>query len=265
MMKYSRHCLLFLTVVLFSVNTVFADDQPALGESETISIERQQARDRIESVLEQPEFLNKEMRTFWRLKDFELEEPEEDELDLRWLYRLLKFLIGQDDRMLGFSMFLEVLLWVSLVVVFGYLFYRYRNQISNFVKGLETRQTETELPSSMFGLELSQDSLPSDVVAEARRHWQAGDIRASIGLLFRASLSRLMHDYNCQFCPGDTEEECYQRVRRHSGRTVDQGLPAEVVPFMRQLTDIWQQLAYAHRVPNTQSFDDLCKQWRVMF
>ena len=255
----------------------FSEETETGSQTEKISEQRQGYRDQIHAILEQDDFSNKKMVTLWRLKN-KPEETDNEDPELAWVLDVLKFFFGQDDRVLNTSKVLEFLLWCLFIGLLVYLIIRYREHFVSFVKSIKISESEPDLPATMFGLELSEESLPSDVVAQAKQHWQAGELREAVGLLLRASLSKLMHEYDCRFEIGDTEEECFARIERHNfqvtgGASADKDDRAVInaeqakslLVFMRQLTNVWQQLAYAHRAPAKRTFDTLCELWRVIF
>ena len=57
-------------------------------------------------------------------------------------------------------------------------------------------------------------------------------------LLYRATLSHMIHNHNCKLKNGFTEEDCLRSVNQQVSSTA-------VVDFFRELTLNWQKLAYA--------------------
>jgi len=113
------------------------------------------------------------------------------------------------------------------------------------------------VPETLFGLDLREASLPADVIAEVRRLWEAGEAREALALLYRATLSRLLHLYAVEFARGDTEGDCQRRVA---------GLrQPELDTYFHRLTGVWQQLAYAHRPPAPEQVEQLCQRWTALF
>ncbi|NQD96791.1 DUF4129 domain-containing protein, partial [Pseudomonas sp. CrR25] len=111
-------------------------------------------------------------------------------------------------------------------------------------------------PKQLFGLEVAPQSLPADVAGEAEQLWHEQP-RAALGLLYRALLSRLLHDYRLTLKNSHTEAEVLQLV---------QGLEHEqLAHFSRNLTAHWQNLAYGHRLPPDALRGELCQDWRRLF
>jgi len=210
---------------------------------------------RIELILEQKEFNNKKTVTAWRLKD--LKDKEKREAFPEWIIKIIEFFERNRDTLLGISRVIEFILWVVFVAVFIYLPYRYRESIAELVKRIKRKPAKVKLPSKMFGLDVRKDSLPKDIVRQAQQDWAVGNERAALSLLFRAALSKLLHEYDCQFRDGDTETECCNEVAKLQNKGLTK--------FMQNLTVIWQQLAYAHIKPTKTIFNQLCKQWSGVF
>ncbi|MOA31879.1 hypothetical protein D3C78_1530600 [compost metagenome] len=108
----------------------------------------------------------------------------------------------------------------------------------------------------LFGLELAPESLPDDVAAEAERLW-ASQPREALGLLYRALLSRLLHDFRLPLKQSHTEGEVLQLVRHLDN--------IELEDFSQDLTGHWQNLAYGHRLPSAELRQGLCDGWRRLF
>ncbi len=104
-------------------------------------------------------------------------------------------------------------------------------------------------PSVMFGLDIRRESLPSDIASEAMRLFQRGKIQAALSLLYRGSLTALVHDYDLDIKESDTEGDCLRNAKaRVSNTTFD---------YFSDLTNIWQSVIYAHRHPDTAHIESL--------
>src|SRR5690606_633487 len=101
-----------------------------------------------------------------------------------------------------------------------------------------------------------QESLPEDVVRQVMSLWQVGRQREALALLYRATLSRLVHHHGFEFSAGHTEQECVSLVR-------DRAAPA-LSDFMARLTQSWQLMAYGHRPPTTAELNRLCENWQAL-
>jgi hypothetical protein len=101
--------------------------------------------------------------------------------------------------------------------------------------------------------DLRVEPLPDDVPAAVRRLWAAGEARAALALLYRASVERLALKLGRPLPPGATEAECLRRAR---------ALPDDAARgAFAQVVRAWQGAAYGHRLPDTAAFDALLAGW----
>lgn len=215
------------------------------------------SRDSIKALLEQPPFKNKETVTRYRFGEdpAAAEKPREDEAP-QWLKSLLDWLDGR--HLDGLAKAIEVVLWSAVIAGLGWLVWRYRDFLQKFV-GRRPRLPEANkrpLPQQAFGLDLQKESLPDDIAGHAEQLWQT-EPRAALGLLYRALLSHLLHDFNLTLKPADTENEVLARV--------EQLQRPELLAYSRHLTGHWQNMAYGHRVPAAHLQQQLCDGWRALF
>ncbi len=80
---------------------------------------------------------------------------------------------------------------------------------------------------------------------------------AALGLLYRALLSRLLHDYRLPLKSAYTEAEVLRLVHTLEQQPLSQ--------FSQVLTLHWQNLAYGHRLPPETLKPALCQDWRNLF
>ncbi len=113
------------------------------------------------------------------------------------------------------------------------------------------------VPGELFGLEISEDSLPDDVAGEARAAARAGDSRASLALLYRGALSRLAGVHGAELAIGVTERECLDLARPL--------LAEAATAYFAQLTRTWLRCAYGHLDPGVEELDVLCEAWPRFF
>ncbi|MCY1409509.1 hypothetical protein D9M71_248600 [compost metagenome] len=217
------------------------------------------ARQDIAALLDAPPFQNRETVTRWRLgeesteKDVKPEDLEGWAEFIRNLFRLAEYARSLDSL----ALVIKALLWGLLFSLLALLLWHYRDWLSAFAGriGLPQRSPR-EAPSVLFGLELAPESLPDDVASEAERLW-ASQPREALGLLYRALLSRLLHDFRLPLRQSHTEGEVLQLVRGLDNR--------ELEGFSQSLTGHWQNLAYGHRLPAAELRQGLCDGWRRLF
>jgi hypothetical protein len=97
------------------------------------------------------------------------------------------------------------------------------------------------------------ERLPDDVPAAVRRLWGAGQPRAALALLYRASVERLAERLGRPLPPGATEAECLRRAR---------SLPEQAArDAFAHVVRAWQGAAYGHRLPDDATLDALLAGW----
>jgi hypothetical protein len=213
----------------------------------------------ISRLLDAPPFENREVVSGWRFGDEEkAEEPSTEEVQdfLELLEKLFK--IGEFWSKLDvLALIFEVLLWAALALLVALLLWRYREWLSTFAGrlGLPQRRARV-MPSQLFGLEVAPESLPDDVAGEAERLWPEHP-REALGLLYRALLSHLLHDFRLPLKGSHTEGEVLRLVERLERD--------ELSRFSQALTRHWQNLAYGHRLPPENLKRGLCEGWRRLF
>ncbi|MCY1283504.1 hypothetical protein D9M69_365380 [compost metagenome] len=217
----------------------------------------QAAQAAIGELLDQPPFENRENVTRWRFGE---EQKPAAEADPQALARLLKGLFGWLERWQSFGLLaqgLEILLWALLASLLALLIWRYRDWLQTFAGrlGLPQRRVR-EAPSVLFGLEVAPESLPDDIAGTVERLWDSQP-REALGLLYRALLSRLIHDLRVPLKGSHTEGEVLALV--------EQLQQTELSRFSQVLTRHWQNLAYGHRPPPSGLKRGLCEGWRRLF
>lgn len=105
----------------------------------------------------------------------------------------------------------------------------------------------------VMGMEVTPESLPSDVPVTAWRWWQEGRRQEALALLYRGAISRAIETAKVEIRESDTEGDCLQRVEAA-------GAPAHP-GYFRSLTGAWIGLAYADLAPADAEVEALCAQW----
>lgn len=157
---------------------------------------------------------------------------------------------------LGFG---KLLSWIFLGVVIAYILYKLPAIIEYFSSGIKNhneRLDKSKAPEQLFGLDLNKDSLPDDIIHDAQALWKNGQARQALGLIYRASLSDLIFEKHCPFEDGFTELECLNIV---------ESMNLTCSAYFSKLTASWRNLAYGHKVPSQENFDELCLQWSENF
>lgn len=152
--------------------------------------------------------------------------------------------------------FTEALMWTLLVTVIVLLIV-FRKRWKRFLPIPSGAVHNTSVPSLTMGLDVRPASLPDDVAATAWAMWGAGDGRGCVSLLYRGALARLIARFGLELPASATESDCVGQI---GARTA----PA-LAEFFRELTLIWQGIAYAGRDPSEAQIKVLCDHWRQHF
>lgn len=228
-----------------------APEAPSPQAERATPLARDAAREQIGELLDRPPFANRETVTRWRLA----QTPADAQPGA--LGRLLEHLLrlGQGSERL--TLLIEAVLWSAFVLLIGLLLWRRRDWLQAFGKRLpRPRKRRNAPPALLFGLDVAPESLPADVAGEVERLWPAHP-REALGLLYRALLSRLLHDYRLPLKASHTEGEVMLALRRLER--------PELTLYAETLTRHWQRLAYGHQLPEAALGMQLCADWRTLF
>jgi hypothetical protein len=111
-------------------------------------------------------------------------------------------------------------------------------------------------PASLFGMEISPEKLPADVAAAAMALARDGRLREALGLLYRGSLSDLVHRRGVELLASHTELEALQLATRR--------VDPERSAYLQTLVRIWRECAYSRRAPARLEVESLAAGYRVM-
>lgn len=235
-----------------------ATAEPLLGEYQ--ELDRNAAQEAIKDVLQQREFSQKETR-----RSLKWDEPEEDEPSEFW--EELADALRDFEGFVAAASLLEILLWLAVIALIALLLFRYRTWLAaQFVRVAPARE-QAAAPSTLFGMAVTRESLPDNISQSATQLLQAGDSRAALALLYRASLSVLIQQ-GVDIHEGHTEGECLTLAQLHFAQRATSNARAgagasetDPTTYFAQLTRVWQQLAYGHRLPDDQFARQLCATW----
>jgi hypothetical protein len=238
----------------WAADSVATPDSPRLLEQPLTS---QASRDSIKAILDQPPFKNKETVTRYRFgEDKDSAENPSDDITPAWLKALLRLFDSQ--RFGALATLIEALLWGVVIAAIGLLIWHYRDLLQAFVSRRPSlgKQAVQAKPQQAFGLDLSRETLPTDIATSAENLWQSHP-REALGLLYRALLSHLLHDFGITLKAADTEGQVLERVEQLQH-------PA-LLAFSKKLTGHWQNMAYGHHLPAAHLQGELCDGWRALF
>lgn len=152
----------------------------------------------------------------------------------------------------------RVLLIALAVGLVGWLLYRYRDNLAELIP----RRSGKPLPTEIAGLDIRPESLPDDVPSQVLQLWRAGERRAALALLYRATLSRLAHRQGVELARGATEGDCLRQAERAHGTL---RIDAATLALVRTITRQWLDGAYAVRWPADEAVEAACADWRATF
>jgi len=176
---------------------------------------------------------------------------------LRWKEDDRRDVPGRDDSALlawlaAFARFLSdtsrFLLWggVAVLVVLALVSVRHVIQL----RGFRRRAAAQAAVSHVRDLDVRPQSLPDDVGAAAWALWQAGQVPAALSLLYRGTLSRMIHRFEVPITGSATEGECLDLAR---GR-----LAPEALRYVTQVVRAWQASTYGGRTLSAAMGESLC-------
>ena len=249
--KRSSRPAALLLPALAVITALFTAAAPGDADA-AIDHDRESASELIAQVMQSEDFGEQRTQRKWRFKDWGENAAETfpewiiDSLEwLEWLGEFLSWL----EFLSEFAVWLKIL----LVLLFGgllfYLVRRFRGPLSR----LRSVRDANEAPEILFGLDVTPESLPDDVPEQVMQLWGEGRGREALGLLYRASLSRLIDRYQFGFRASHTEAECAALVR-------DRGIES-LSEYFGQLTRVWRRLAYGHQLPAGDTVRGLCDGW----
>lgn len=233
------------------------EDKP-LGEYHELN--RDTAHSAIKEVMQQSEFSRKE-----KVSTIKWDEPEEEEeKEPAEFWKKLFDYLRDFKGFVAAASLLEILLWAGVIALIAFVFYRYRHWLAAQFVRIKPIQVVREKPVTLFGMDVTRESLPQDISRSALELMRDGNSRAALALLYRASLFQLIHN-GVEIQDGHTEGECVQLMRDHFA----QEAKTEKTPrnhdartnYFALLTRVWQQLAYGHQSPDREIAEHLCQQW----
>ena len=158
---------------------------------------------------------------------------------------------------LGAGLFKILLIIAALCLAIWFL-YHFRNSFA----GLLPQRRVAKQAQEVGGLDIRPESLPDDILKTVRQLWQKDEQRAALGLLYRATLSRLVSQNDLHLSWGATEGDCLREARQAH---LSQRLGALRWNMTREITDIWLLAAYGQRWPDTDKVMAVCQQWQQAF
>ncbi|MDE1461443.1 DUF4129 domain-containing protein [Spartinivicinus poritis] len=237
--------------LIFISGLIFSSLNPTQAVYAETAQTPEAAKTAIEEVLNGEDFHQFEKTKFPKLN-----------IDWSWLFDDVEL---DEDKAPGFladlaasiAPFLEVILWSIVIALILLVTFRYRHWLLALAKPIDKIKTKPDSqPTTLFGLDVSAESLPQDIPTSVMKLWNNQQHREAVGLLYRALLSQLINDYQIPITKGDTEGDCIHKTRPLANTTLS--------GYLQELTNVWLQLAYAHQLPTESTVNALCQRWQQL-
>jgi hypothetical protein len=245
----ARNGAMIIMLCTFVVTGLATTGRAAVPDPQTV-------KTTITEVLAQKVFGEKETRYHWVSKKKEDTKPASPWSEIwKQLFTYLAVLMKKIIPYL--ARYGEFILWCGMGILIAFLLLksvRLREWLSGnaFISTGRPEQSQV-----MFGMDLRPESLPDNVGRSCFLLLDDGRTREAISLLYRGTLSGLIHRGHLDIHPSSTEKECSGEVRRHR--------PAPEASFFDRLTGLWIYIAYGHRKPEVEACREIVSQWQDLF
>jgi len=201
-------------------------------------------RAEIAEVLKAPEFPHERQVMRWQRRAPELPEVDAKGVDLSWL------------RAIGyaFAKFSEAALWIAAVVLLALGLWWAARVLP---REAAAPRRAYRAPAALFGMALAPETLPADLPGAVRALVAAGRLREALALLYRGTLSALVHGHGVPLRESDTEGEALARVQSRA--------EAHLARDFTELVALWQAAAYAQRLPSSAAIERLAEAYAARF
>jgi hypothetical protein len=242
-------CLPLITsVVIFSLTPTnsFADNY--------LPITKEKSKTIITKVLEREEFGETITEKDWVYVGIE-NNKEVDDTSSEWLEKLFGWLfenISNDQVNNGLNI-IEIIIWMTVAAVLIWLIRKYAHWLTWINLRPRANKKNKPIPNTILGMDMSKTSLPDDILESFSKLINEKQYREALSLLYRASLSSIVHQGDIEILASATELECCKLVDLQRNR--------DESSFFKRLTQAWIQLAYAEREPSTETLSSLRDGW----
>lgn len=195
-------CLVALTALLAVAPAVRADAAPQQSTATSETPGPADVARAIDTVKKDPNFAPERTIKVLRWKKSDARRSGRPAW-LTWIAGLAEW-IGQSAR---------VLVWCAAFVLAGMLVVYIARLFHTH--GVPRREDRFVAPTHVRDLDIRPETLPADIGAAARALWDRGDHRASLALLYRGLLSRLVHVHRLSIRDSSTEGDCLTLVAQH--------------------------------------------------
>ncbi len=235
---------------------------------EDLSSKRQIYQQAIIEIYESPDFRQTKEVTKWRWKQ---SSQNSDSWSDGLLQKIRDFFqklfesspkvdIGEAPDLNIIAVLVKYLLIGALITAVVYLLNRYKENFAFLTRHIQWKRkfrAQQPKPEILFGLDVTKENLPEDIPQEVLALYDQNKPRQAVSLLYRACLTKLMHQKGFHFYESQTEGECLQTVTR-SGNQKESD-------YLKKITQLWQSVAYGHTLPNRSPIEELCLSWQGVF
>ncbi len=210
--------------------------------SEYLSPERlspPESAQQIGEIMQSEELSGMHTRKVWMPREQDQDTPEDS---AAWV-ETLQLLVANITK---------IALWIGVIVLLVMAFV-YRQRILALLKPARRKLPEQRPPDILFGMDIRPESLPDDIASACRKLWETGQHREALSLLYRAALMRLTRHERLAIQDSHTEGDILQLARPH--------LSAARMVWLTAVTHVWQEIAYAHRIPEDAQVIPLFEAW----
>ena len=239
--------ILFVSLILLALfsNSYAEESLRPMTEVDYLAEERvsvKQSKQIITDIVNSEDLKGKKSKT-WKIKEFDFETSNETP---EWIKSLSVI----------FAKIIEYALWILLFIAVLMLFLT-RHQWLHLFSIVKDKEEAYQAPDILFGMDVREESLPDDLIGEAKLLWQQQKARESLSLLYRGALVHLLNKEKLPLENSHTEGD----ILKLSKKTVADNKQH----YLSQLTAQWQLIAYAHRTPKEDAMDWLFTHWQQDF
>jgi hypothetical protein len=245
----SLGCALILAMALTHSPDSFAATDTNKNSVKT-PVTRADPQALVQTILANEVFGRDETVKRWRLRN-----PEEETKQERSHTGLEHFLGGLGSAL---AAIVRATMWIIAIGAgIALLVYLagHADAIRDLFRRSKPRQRAT-MPNSIGNLSIDARSLPDDIAMAAEQAWKDGNARQALALLYRGTIVHLVQR-GVRLGVAATEGD----VVRGAQPLVDEG----ALEALKRLVRTWQQLAYAHRLPDDEHFTTLVTGFRLHY
>ncbi len=170
--------------------------------------------------------------------------------DFAWLVKAVAVIVQ----------FAEWILWIAVICLILYVVFKYRHWLQQFYVAIPKQRSRCA-PKILFGMDVTEESLPSNVGESAESLLCNDRHREALSLLYRACLVQLIIR-GADLDDGDTERFCVEKAKRIEK---EQRLSPEAMEYFEGLTQFWQRIAYGHLSLESDQALAFCRNWGTVW